>query len=209
MGYGFDQRLQDCQLVPVVGFLEFVFGPKIWEGQLEAQKEFQNAYINFSHWASMNSDIKCEVERLPRCGTGSEQAPSNAAKTNLGSTRLSQYKDHVKSLKKIKRGHWSIAPGYRGLPYITILVDLGAEKSDFEVSLNSSEDMDMCLCIYACGLDAMTYPFLDGRVDLTRFLKDFYKRQSVPPPSSRLSCLLQDLEDQMQCRKRADSRYMK
>ncbi|KAF8553145.1 hypothetical protein OG21DRAFT_1497931 [Imleria badia] len=33
----FDQALQDCQLVPVVGFLEFVFGSRIWDTTPEAK----------------------------------------------------------------------------------------------------------------------------------------------------------------------------
>ncbi|KAF8552448.1 hypothetical protein OG21DRAFT_1486202 [Imleria badia] len=63
VGWGFDQQLEDCQLVSVVAFLRFVFGPRIWNGKPEAQELFQNAYINFSHWVSMDSDIR-RHERL-------------------------------------------------------------------------------------------------------------------------------------------------
>lgn len=60
----FDQVLQDCQLVPVVQFLEFVFGRKIWEAAPEAEVEFQNAYINFSHWVSMDFNIRRKKKDL-------------------------------------------------------------------------------------------------------------------------------------------------
>ena len=63
-GSQFEQVLQDCQLVPVVGFLEFVFGPGIWNTAPKARKIFQNACINFSHWVSMDFDITQTTENL-------------------------------------------------------------------------------------------------------------------------------------------------
>ena len=60
----FEQVLQDCQLVSVVDFLESAFGPKMWEGASEARQEFQNAYVNFSHWVSMDFDIRRKKEAL-------------------------------------------------------------------------------------------------------------------------------------------------
>ena len=104
---GFDQELQDCRLVSVVDYLEFVFGPKFWTDNGAAREKFQDAYINFSHWVSMNYDIRRDkegLEQLPYvtcsisfffqrltssiasingpCATGSEQALSNAVTTN-------------------------------------------------------------------------------------------------------------------------------
>ena len=62
-----EQVLQDCQLVPVVDFLESAFGPKIWAEAPQARQEFQNAYVNFSHWVSMDFDIRREeaLQQLP------------------------------------------------------------------------------------------------------------------------------------------------
>ena len=57
-----EQVLQDCQMVPVVGFLEFVFGSRIWKLAPEAREIFQNAFINFSHWVSMDFDIRQKTE---------------------------------------------------------------------------------------------------------------------------------------------------
>ena len=50
-----DTELIDCQMVPIIPFLGFVFGKKHWEGEVE--KAFANAYINFSHWMTMESAI--------------------------------------------------------------------------------------------------------------------------------------------------------
>ena len=63
----FEQVLQDCQLVSVVDFLESAFGPKIWAEAPQARQEFQNAYVNFSHWVSMDFDIRREeaLQQLP------------------------------------------------------------------------------------------------------------------------------------------------
>lgn len=53
-----DEHLADCQMIPVVDWLEFVFGPQIWnDGDAETRTAFQNAYLNFSHWVSMEADI--------------------------------------------------------------------------------------------------------------------------------------------------------
>ena len=63
----FDRELLDCQLVSVVEFLEFVFGSRVWADK-EAKKQFDSAYINFSHWVSMGDDIRHgekDLEQLP------------------------------------------------------------------------------------------------------------------------------------------------
>ena len=63
----FDWKLLDCRLVSAVEFLEFVFGSKIWTDE-EAKKQFDGAYVNFSHWISMEYNIrrrKKDLEQLP------------------------------------------------------------------------------------------------------------------------------------------------
>ncbi|KAG1784931.1 uncharacterized protein HD556DRAFT_1451244 [Suillus plorans] len=53
-------ELLDCQKVSVVGFLEYLFGAAFWsdsEAGEEAKTAFQHAYINFSHWISMEEFI--------------------------------------------------------------------------------------------------------------------------------------------------------
>ncbi|KAG9318913.1 hypothetical protein JVU11DRAFT_1024 [Chiua virens] len=56
-----DDHLVDCQMIPVVDWLEFVFGPRIWDErnkQASAAREvFKDAYVNFSHWVSMEKNI--------------------------------------------------------------------------------------------------------------------------------------------------------
>ena len=54
------EEFADCRRIPVIGFLEHVFGDSFWstigEGRGEEVKaEFNDAYINFSHWVSMKS----------------------------------------------------------------------------------------------------------------------------------------------------------
>ena len=108
------------------------------------------------------------------------------------------------SLSNIQRDHSSIAPDYRGLPYIAILVDLGMAKPEFEVQVDSSTDRDTCLRIYARGLDARMYPFLKDKGCLERVLQDLYKRQSAPASRN----LAQGLEDQVQFGKSSERRHM-
>ena len=48
----------DCKMVPLIGYLEYLFGSSFWGGsEAEAKKLFANAYINFSHWVSMKDNI--------------------------------------------------------------------------------------------------------------------------------------------------------
>ncbi|KAG9308729.1 hypothetical protein JVU11DRAFT_11514 [Chiua virens] len=57
----FDAHLADCQMISVVDWLEFVFGPQIWNAKEKkastTHEAFKNAYLNFSHWVSMDTDI--------------------------------------------------------------------------------------------------------------------------------------------------------
>ena len=109
-----------------------------------------------------------------------------------------------RELGEIQRDHASIAPNYRGLPYIAILVDLGMVTPNFEVRVDSSESKDTCLRIYARGLDETTYPFLETRTDLIRILGDLYKRQSAPSSRS----IQRELEDQVQFGRSSEPRCM-
>ena len=47
--------LNDCMAIPLMGYLEHVFGKRAWPS--EALKAFGNAYINFSHWLDMEKSI--------------------------------------------------------------------------------------------------------------------------------------------------------
>ena len=108
-------------------------------------------------------------------------------------------------LEKIHRDNSSIAPDYRGLPYIAIFVDLGVAKSQLQVTLDkTSKGKDVCLRVYASGLDATTYPFLAGRDKVTTILRDLYERQSAPSSGGSV----QDLQDQVQFGASSELRYM-
>ena len=56
-----EEHLADCQMIPVVDWLEFIFGPQIWDkGDTQAslaRKMFKDAYLNFSHWICMKANI--------------------------------------------------------------------------------------------------------------------------------------------------------
>ncbi|KAH7905770.1 hypothetical protein BJ138DRAFT_1130306 [Hygrophoropsis aurantiaca] len=53
----------DCQKVPIIPFLEYLFGEKFSAAMLpsnpleQAANAFENAHINFSHWVTMEEDI--------------------------------------------------------------------------------------------------------------------------------------------------------
>ncbi|KAF9232686.1 hypothetical protein BU15DRAFT_67236 [Melanogaster broomeanus] len=61
-GKGWDAELIDCQEVSVRDFFVFLFGSDFWTraGQ-SATTAFDNAYVNFSHWVSMDSNIRRNV----------------------------------------------------------------------------------------------------------------------------------------------------
>ncbi|KAG1788140.1 uncharacterized protein HD556DRAFT_915622 [Suillus plorans] len=51
-------ELLDCKDVSVIDFLEYLFGTAFWsEAGEEAETAFEDAYINFSHWISMEEFI--------------------------------------------------------------------------------------------------------------------------------------------------------
>jgi len=53
-----ESELFDCKMVPLIGYLEYLFGTPFWGGtEAEAKKLFANAYINFSHWVPMKDNI--------------------------------------------------------------------------------------------------------------------------------------------------------
>ena len=52
-----DAELPECQLVPVVRFLEVVFGSEVTKQAPGIMMTFKGAYINFTHWIQMRFDI--------------------------------------------------------------------------------------------------------------------------------------------------------
>ncbi|KAG2152688.1 uncharacterized protein EDB93DRAFT_1327626 [Suillus bovinus] len=56
-----DADLIDCQKVPVIDFLEYLFGETFWSELAEAKAAFQHAYINFSHWVAMTEFISPRI----------------------------------------------------------------------------------------------------------------------------------------------------
>ena len=56
-----EEHLIDCQMIPVVGWLEFIFGLPMWDKEntqaLLAREMFKDAYLNFSHWVCMEANI--------------------------------------------------------------------------------------------------------------------------------------------------------
>ncbi|KAG9318017.1 hypothetical protein JVU11DRAFT_80 [Chiua virens] len=228
------RKLLDCHPVPVTEFLEFFLGSQVWNAVPGARKEFENAYINFSHWVSMGFDI------TPRGGheaplsiddwTASHWVRTSAIQcchrqpaidkvipmyfksgfnhqgiSHIFISDKARNRSQRPSLGKIKRGHEGIAPGYHGLPYIAVLLDLGMKSSPLEATLDpGGGGEDMCFRIYARGLDENTYPFLKGHANLSETLKDMYTRLSSPAGPT----YLEKLEDRVQFGWSREARYM-
>jgi hypothetical protein len=56
-------ELVDCQKVSIIHFLEYMFGDSFWSHAGNTAKElFKHAYINFSHWVTMDGFISPEPE---------------------------------------------------------------------------------------------------------------------------------------------------
>ncbi|KAI6135505.1 hypothetical protein EV401DRAFT_2192055 [Pisolithus croceorrhizus] len=57
-GQEWNSELADCQMISVVDYLRFVFGEDFWDrAGWEAKEAFKDAFVNFSHWVSMDQDI--------------------------------------------------------------------------------------------------------------------------------------------------------
>lgn len=108
-----DEDIPYCTMIPVVDWLAFVFGAGIWTqntAMKSAQEAFRNAYLNFSHWISMQTNIVgsktiasvCRFQfheptlilivdsvgwTSGRYGTGRGQVQCSAATNNLASTK--------------------------------------------------------------------------------------------------------------------------
>ena len=56
-----NENLLDCQMIPVVDWLVFIFGSQVWDEEnsqaSDARKKFKNAYLNFSHWVDMDANL--------------------------------------------------------------------------------------------------------------------------------------------------------
>ena len=63
-----EEHLVDCEMIPVVDWFEFIFGPRIWdEGDTQASLArtlFKDAYLNFSHWICMEANIAGSKEGI-------------------------------------------------------------------------------------------------------------------------------------------------
>ncbi|KAI6040144.1 hypothetical protein EDC04DRAFT_2998998 [Pisolithus marmoratus] len=57
-GQDWNSELIDCQMVSVVDHFCFVFGGDFWDqAGGEAKETFKDAFVNFSHWVSMDENI--------------------------------------------------------------------------------------------------------------------------------------------------------
>ena len=56
LGVDWSVELRDCQPVPVVDYLESLFGKSVLTD--DARKQFEHWHVNFSHWVSMDQVIK-------------------------------------------------------------------------------------------------------------------------------------------------------
>jgi len=61
-----DTKLIDCQMIPLIAYLGFVFGKEHWKA--EVKEAFANAYINFSHWTEMETTIAEEDQPQVKYG---------------------------------------------------------------------------------------------------------------------------------------------
>ena len=56
-----EEHLIDCEMIPVVDWLEFIFGPQIWDEEDTqaslARDIFKDGYLNFSHWVCVDANI--------------------------------------------------------------------------------------------------------------------------------------------------------
>ncbi|KAI6107521.1 hypothetical protein EDD16DRAFT_1898820 [Pisolithus croceorrhizus] len=57
-GQEWNSELADCRMISVVDYFCFIFGEDFWDrAGWEAKEAFKDAFVNFSHWVSMDQDI--------------------------------------------------------------------------------------------------------------------------------------------------------
>ncbi|KAI6042392.1 hypothetical protein EDC04DRAFT_2892069 [Pisolithus marmoratus] len=70
-GQEWKSEFTDCQMIPVIDYLRFVFGPHFCDrAGKEAKEAFKHAYINFSHWVQMDENISTSKNRCGQLDAG-------------------------------------------------------------------------------------------------------------------------------------------
>ncbi|KAI9566680.1 hypothetical protein HD554DRAFT_2040055 [Boletus coccyginus] len=201
-----DEHLIDCQMIPVVDWLEFIFGTHMWNADDNqaslAHDMFKDAYINFSHWVCMEANIAGSNEgnelRLEQWTLRHWQRTSavqcchqqpvidKAIPIYFKGGPEGASTDSKKALHGITRRHENLRgkdgtsdPDSDPLPYIAILADLG-QPSSFSLTFPERNADDRCLRIYAAGVDTVTYPFLGRYPAIMDALQDLVHLQQIP-----------------------------
>ncbi|KAI5984772.1 hypothetical protein EDC04DRAFT_2615605 [Pisolithus marmoratus] len=70
-GQEWKSEFADCQVIPVMDYLRFVFGPHFCDrAGKEAKEAFKHAYINFSHWVRTDENISTSKNRCGQLDAG-------------------------------------------------------------------------------------------------------------------------------------------
>ncbi|KAI6007926.1 hypothetical protein EDC04DRAFT_2611228 [Pisolithus marmoratus] len=57
-GHKWNSELTDCWMISVIEYFCFIFGENFWDiAGKEAKDAFKDAFVNFSHWVSMDKNI--------------------------------------------------------------------------------------------------------------------------------------------------------
>ncbi|KAI9566675.1 hypothetical protein HD554DRAFT_2174092 [Boletus coccyginus] len=191
-----DEHLIDCQMIPVVDWLEFIFGTQMWNADDNqaslAHDMFKDAYINFSHWRT--SAVQCCHQQpvidkaIPIYFKGGPEGASAESRMSqiFISDKARRSTDSKKALHGITRRHENLRgkdgasdPDSDPLPYIAILADLG-QPSSFSLTFPEGNTDDRRLRIYAAGVDTVTYPFLGRYPAIMDALQDLVHLQQIP-----------------------------
>ncbi|GBE88894.1 hypothetical protein SCP_1403020 [Sparassis crispa] len=226
-----------CQKVPLTKYLEKCFGNTVWpdnKQQAEAAKNaFQNAYVNFSHWISMEENI-CDEYRSDWCAkqwllrhwarTAAIQCCHgqplidkvipiyfhNAGRSLQDSMSLMMISDKAGAtasptdVNAIQAKHVSINC-VTGLPCIAVTLDMGVVKTEVRSTFSAKQsprlnslgyadpdEEDSCLRIYASGMNAKTFPFLEEQVSLETLLQSIVQHATEPAYPHPVGERLQD-----------------
>ncbi|KAL4070251.1 hypothetical protein J3A83DRAFT_4372409 [Scleroderma citrinum] len=207
-----DVELVDCKAVPLIKYLNFLFGERSWPP--EALVAFKDAYVNFSHWVAMEGNIATlgDPKQISANGWTQRHWHRTSAlqcchgqpavdkvipiyfKPQTGSSspgQVSQIFISDKAQKKSNKFQLNFISRKNLMidctstcPYIAILVDFGRPNHAFDAHWATAGEDAPSLRIYAAGTNTTTFPFLKDHPYVVEVLRHLISSGKISHSSS-------------------------
>ncbi|KAL4064133.1 hypothetical protein V8B97DRAFT_2026162 [Scleroderma yunnanense] len=207
-----DVELVDCKAVPLIKYLNFLFGERSWPP--EALVAFKDAYVNFSHWVAMEGNIATlgDPKQISANGWTQRHWHRTSAlqcchgqpavdkvipiyfKPQTGSSspgQVSQIFISDKAQKKSNKFQLNFISRKNLMidctstcPYIAILIDFGRPNHAFDAHWATAGEDAPSLRIYAAGTNTTTFPFLKDHPYVVEVLRHLISSGKISHSSS-------------------------